>query len=388
MDILENGTKVMTADENKIMDAVTGRTVYNIASKDGNTVITDAVTGREEYVISGDVVGGGADTSDATVTAGDVLEGVTAYGAKGKVTGTMPTVTADHTNGVVTVPAGYIAAEQTFNAWDTEDATATPEQVMSGAIFYNADGKQTGTLVPSASSGPTLLAMKFNDSLSIDGNLSEAYVEPLELMTMDAEYGGSGSVWTPQYTEGVDADSKALYFSPFEYNEDWGSTLTYNRWLALPIDNSFMYEDFTVDCWFKTIAGFNNNGLFLGNSNFYIKLLGGGDDNGTGASEGEQNLHAYGSSAFATSPITGNVLAQGLPIGAWHHIAVVRQGNKLNIYVNGNQVWSADYSVDGIRGVSRMFVGDPNCYAVGAIANVRVSKEALWTANFTPPTTI
>ena len=41
----------------------------------------------------------------------------------------------------------------TSTAWLTDSATAAPSDVMSGAVFYNSDGKQVGTATPSV---PTL----------------------------------------------------------------------------------------------------------------------------------------------------------------------------------------------------------------------------------------
>ena len=57
---------------------------------------------------------GGADVSDTTATAADVLSGKYFYASNGiKTSGTIPTVTASSSGNVVTVPAGYIASSQT-----------------------------------------------------------------------------------------------------------------------------------------------------------------------------------------------------------------------------------------------------------------------------------
>ena len=83
------------------------------ASSDGSmvTVPVGYIAEEQSFTI---MTGGGTNTSDATVIASKLLEGVTAYGASGKVTGNIKTVTATDDGTNITVPVGYIAAEQVF----------------------------------------------------------------------------------------------------------------------------------------------------------------------------------------------------------------------------------------------------------------------------------
>ena len=92
--------------------------------KEKMTALADAVRKKAELIglltidemtaAVTNLVVGGTDISDATVTGADLRKGVTAYGANGKVTGTIPTVTPFLSANVVTVPQGYIAEEKTI----------------------------------------------------------------------------------------------------------------------------------------------------------------------------------------------------------------------------------------------------------------------------------
>lgn len=133
--------------------------------------------------------GGGIDTSDATATKQDILKGKTAYGADGELmTGTIP-IYAAGPNPVLSddiwmsgddliygagrygaggyyepnanlVGSGYdVARTIGLSEYDLApgkkvlgktgkfgyDATATPEDVLRGKVFYNAQGRNIGT---------------------------------------------------------------------------------------------------------------------------------------------------------------------------------------------------------------------------------------------------
>lgn len=81
--------------------------------------------------------------------------------------------------------------------------------------------------------------------------------------------------------------------------------------------------------------------------------------------------------------------ATTIPINAWTHIAVVRNGNSIRLYVNGildAQVTSMSGSI--IDGTSRLIIGTwpTGGYGlVGYFYGFRLRKETMYLTDFTPP---
>jgi hypothetical protein len=83
----------------------------------------------------------------------------------------------------------------------------------------------------------------------------------------------------------------------------------------------------------------------------------------------------------------GAVLAAAPAFFAWNHVAVVRSSNITRIYLNGIQYGAASDFVN-LTGVADGALGNyrpaGNNQFFGYITNFRISKQALYTANFTP----
>jgi len=184
-----------------------------------------------------------------------------------------------------------------------------------------------------------------------------------------------------------------LYPSAIAYNQsditNWSGyfdgTGDYGRITGSQTALQFGTGDFTLEGWVYS----------TGATGTYQQILTGG----TSWTSGSGGVYWYYNSGspyigaawnqIATNPA---VNSSTLAINTWHHFAVVRSGNTLSLYVNGTSVDTLD-----VTGVS-IAVNNQSQTNIGGggwdqdfggyLSNLRVVKgTAVYTSNFTPPTT-
>lgn len=143
-------------------------------------------------------------------------------------------------------------------------------------------------------------------------------------------------------------------------------------------DFDFKGNDFTIDFWmYPTVLGAEAMILF-GSSNYHI-----------GAYLNASNKMNFSLSANGSSWTTATT-ATSIVINKWVHVACIRNGGYIYIYLNGKQDVSAACTISVISNADDLYLGRSNSDAsryTGYLQEFRISNVARWTANFVPPTT-
>jgi hypothetical protein len=147
----------------------------------------------------------------------------------------------------------------------------------------------------------------------------------------------------------------------------------------------FGSNDFTIDFWiYPTAVPASSAGLFVqmaGNTDYNNRFAVRLNNANPPLVRVEYVLGGASQIAnFTTLPLTMN---------AWNHVAVVRSGNTLSVYING--VFDASVAFSGsFQDMSgSIYIGaysDGQSPFSGYLDEYRVSNVARWTSSFTPPT--
>ena len=142
---------------------------------------------------------------------------------------------------------------------------------------------------------------------------------------------------------------------------------------------NFGTDDFTIDLWLN----------FAGKTDLYDGIC------STYNRKGRDGywLYMYRRTIHWTSLHIGLMDTGFAPApGVWTHLAVVRHGNTITIYVDGKARVAKNCSnipfnsSGGVLVFGRLFTGLDGWYFKGGMNNIRVTKGlARWTDNFTPP---
>jgi hypothetical protein len=182
----------------------------------------------------------------------------------------------------------------------------------------------------------------------------------------------------------LNGDVTPSRFSPFAsptssdgstFFDGTGDYLTVSDSAAIRIGTS----SFTIEGWFRATAiggaqkGILAKGATAENTGWEIRI--------DGASGGQL------ATTFTSTVVKGTTV---IALNTWYHFALVRNGTAVNLYLNGTSEASATRS-DDFSQTESLYIGNSRTTAqpfTGYISNVRITKQALYTANFTPATSV
>jgi hypothetical protein len=156
---------------------------------------------------------------------------------------------------------------------------------------------------------------------------------------------------------------------------------------------NFGTQDFTVEYWFKSVAGRNAGDYVVWMTTTGTVTFTGANAAGNWAIVGSGAL-LYWQSQYASTPVLSTSSTAMLDDN-WHHIAFVRYSGVLSIYFDGVSQASIAHTLNYNRPIAttKLALGGPTTSGSAAYGNVnayiddfRITRGyARYTANFTPP---
>jgi hypothetical protein len=211
---------------------------------------------------------------------------------------------------------------------------------------------------------------------------------------------GAGATWasTSAFTAGAGAIDPVALYLPFagNFNDQSSAALTptvfgnayvTNRqgvfdgdgdYVTFPEAALVITGDFTIELW-ANFADLSDRSIMSGTSSpdSNVQLF--------RASGGTLGVYMNNAGQYIANA------ASGIVVNNWYHLAFCRSGNSTRLFVNGAQIgatftgWTAGFSCNAIG--QHFFngnpVGNPGNFS-GRLRDLRVTRQALYTSNFTP----
>ncbi|RKZ08244.1 hypothetical protein DRQ25_09545 [Candidatus Fermentibacteria bacterium] len=189
------------------------------------------------------------------------------------------------------------------------------------------------------------------------------------------DYSDSGHVMT---TYGSPELHKSTTASGMLGSMKFDGTADYLQMSDSP-DWDFGAEDFAIDLWFYRTSDDDYQVVFSTNYTTGVEIY-----------VANQAGVKVGINVWVAN--TDNMFTGFSPdLNAWHHVAVMRSGSSLRVFVDGNQLGSSQTNTSNIQPSTGARIGCrvdtvANEFS-GYITEIRVSKGVVrWTSNFTPQT--
>lgn len=136
-------------------------------------------------------------------------------------------------------------------------------------------------------------------------------------------------------------------------------------------------DNFCIDFWMNPAATANNTGIFFMSGDFHI-----------GSYFNASNKLAFGLSSNGTSWTVLATTATSIVTNTWTHVACVRHGNTVYIYLNGKQDVSTACTIKVITRADNLYIGmmfNGSGKYTGYIQEFRISNYARFTSDFAVP---
>ena len=191
----------------------------------------------------------------------------------------------------------------------------------------------------------------------------------------------TNGVWQPKKYTGTYGTNG--FYLPFNWSSSTSFAGSFNgstQYLTVPTNTAFDMGagDFTLEAWVLTDTTTNRNIV---------------------AREYNGNASNYTTFVWSTTQFVASTSATAWDVNftwslpsanQWHHYALVRNGNVYSVYIDGIRVGTQTVAGTLINGFgSALTIGYRNGQSLpsGSLSNVRIVKgTAVYTANFTPPT--